>query len=444
MSQVRLPSSHIDPPGVALTRAAPPDHVTTGLVDQENAINERPPPLSHAAQTESDSSMDSTRTFKTISEATRSHVRGEQKVSQHIREELDCMIAPHVHTRTATESATSVTQGAQHGISDGRLDLNLSPPMNATRLNVVTNRPLCSADPEPPNSGALYERDYASLDHNEMMQQSGHDSATCPSRCCGSAAVNRSLSVDGQPRSASSRTISTQHHATSASVETAATLSDYCVGEPAAMAHSLEQHDSENDIMIFPMDTEGPWVVTAIVGSLAEARRLSTSTQMWPISCTPHENLTILSIRPLNLQQWLILAKLSCPHELNSVSPTRLEEPADPPMSTRRGKRAFRNTDSSRDFGNVEYHVSTHNTMTKLRTNNTHGVPRKIRRVYYEPDGTGGPYIKRGDWEEDEDHELTRLVETATPWRSIFAKFPYRSEAAVRSRWYCKLKRLVS
>jgi hypothetical protein len=47
--------------------------------------------------------------------------------------------------------------------------------------------------------------------------------------------------------------------------------------------------------------------------------------------------------------------------------------------------------------------------------------------------------MKRGDWDDDEDEKLIQWRLDGWSWPSILEKFPYRTEAAVKSHWYVVL-----
>ncbi|ETN45842.1 uncharacterized protein HMPREF1541_00023 [Cyphellophora europaea CBS 101466] len=185
--------------------------------------------------------------------------------------------------------------------------------------------------------------------------------------------------------------------------------------QPSSSLEPIAGHD----LSIYPLQRMDSFLLTAVASGLQELQQLSASPDAWISlkSLSSFDGFTILGIRPLRDDRWLLLAKVLCPTYTNPRRDSSAEDVVDCHTENRRKRRLVGNR------------VSLVNTYE-------HG-----RRV----ESTNGRVsrLKRGNWKETEDQELSSMMEMGMPWSSIFAKFPRRSEAAVRSRWYCVLKQLA-
>lgn len=173
-----------------------------------------------------------------------------------------------------------------------------------------------------------------------------------------------------------------------------------------------------HDLTIYQLERTDSYLLTAVASSLQELRQLTASPGAWiaPQTVSSSDHFTVLGIKPLGDERWLLLAKASRPTHSASCPTDSGEEAADCHMETRRKREVV---------GNRSTLVNTHDRGRPVNSANGR-LPR----------------LKRGNWKESEDQKLSSMVELGVPWSSIVARFPRRSEAAVRSRWYCVLKPL--
>ena len=187
---------------------------------------------------------------------------------------------------------------------------------------------------------------------------------------------------------------------------------DKC-SEPAAMPPQSfipPKRTTGHDLTIYPLERTDSYLLTAVVSGLQELQQLTESPDAWIAQQTlsSSDHFTVLGIKPLGDERWLLLAKASRPTHSGSFPTASGEEAADCRMNTRRKRHIVGN-----------------------RSTLVNSANGRLSR------------LKRGNWKESEDQKLTSMVELGVPWSSIVARFPRRSEAAVRSRWYCVLKPLV-
>lgn len=194
---------------------------------------------------------------------------------------------------------------------------------------------------------------------------------------------------------------------------------DRC-SEPAAMpSQSLisPKRTAGHDLSIYPLDRTDSYLLTAVASDVQELQQLSASSDAWlgPQTVSASDHFTVLSIKPLGDEWWLLLAKVSRLTHTDSRPNSRGEEAADCHMETRR-KREI---------------VGNRGTLVNNRGRPVNSANGRLSRR------------KRGNWKQHEDQKLARMAELGVPWSSILAGFPRRSEAAVRSRWNNELKPLV-
>ena len=144
---------------------------------------------------------------------------------------------------------------------------------------------------------------------------------------------------------------------------------------------------------------------------------------------------TVLGIKPLGDKRWLLLAKVS--HQISSGSclVNSREEAVEHQPQPKHKRKTFGainiNTNSEWDecatLGRrIKSSCVARQKITSVKT--------RKRRASGNATDTQATLLKRGNWEEDKDLELTRLVELGTPWPSILTSFPHRREGAVKSR----------
>lgn len=224
---------------------------------------------------------------------------------------------------------------------------------------------------------------------------------------------------------------------------------DRC-SEPAAMpSQSLipPKRTIRPDLSIFPLEPTDSYLLTAVASGLQELQELSASPDDWigPQNVSSSDQFTVLGIKPLGDERWLLLAKVS--HQISSGSclVNSREEAVEhqPQPKSKRKTFGAMNVDTDSEWDECA-------TLGR-RTKSSRIARQKITSVKTRKRGASGnsadaqaTLLKRGNWEEDEDLELTRLVELGTPWPSILTSFPHRREGAVKSRWYCVLKPLFS
>ncbi|ETN36736.1 uncharacterized protein HMPREF1541_09014 [Cyphellophora europaea CBS 101466] len=202
-------------------------------------------------------------------------------------------------------------------------------------------------------------------------------------------------------------------------------------------------------VSLHPLSPDDTSILTAVVHDATQLTNLSKSVTPWNLPPSlSSETFTIMNIRPLGDQTWLLMAKMS-----NGATNDATRSPPGRKCSWQRRsqlKRRRRPPPSESDAESEKHSADP-------TEHHNHPDRRKQARLqltvsddsHSETDDesvSSSPPIKmkRGGWTLSEDLRLTRLVEAGTPWSTILKKFPRRREGAVRSHWNSVLKPLAS
>lgn len=218
---------------------------------------------------------------------------------------------------------------------------------------------------------------------------------------------------------------------------------------PSNQARTMSRRSSPL-ITIHPLGPDDTMVLTALVDDSKQLADLSTSLSAWKLpQSLPSARLNVISIKVLADHAWLVMAKISAGIVLkpNGTSSSLYEN--SPNQLSRKRKVNRLNSDLDLDSN------SENDEVVGLSVRQSHRPRQARHRAVASVDsqsnsdtagspGIQRPNLKRGGWTQTEDLRLTRLVEAGHPWSAIVARFPRRSEPAVRSRWNCVLKPLAS
>ncbi|KAK4934633.1 hypothetical protein LTR10_024150 [Elasticomyces elasticus] len=175
------------------------------------------------------------------------------------------------------------------------------------------------------------------------------------------------------------------------------------IEEPVNSHHEQEQHQGRLKSMsvrsVTPADAA---FITAIIDSPADLQNVIHSPTAWALGCgVEPASLANISVQPLADLGWLLTATI--PRRANGMNDLRRRRDG----TGRRGRRSP-DSNTSSDYCQSEGETG-------------------LRRT------------KRGQWTAEEDEDLRRWRHLGKSWSWIFDRFPERSEAAVRSRWFVVL-----
>lgn len=173
------------------------------------------------------------------------------------------------------------------------------------------------------------------------------------------------------------------------------------IDEPLNSHHEQEQHqDRLKGLSVQPVTPADAAFVAAIIDSPTDLQNIFHSPAAWAFGCVVQPaNLANIALKPVADGCWLLTATLS-----------RCASGTDDRRRDRAGRRGrwSPDSDASSDFCPSEGE-------------------------------TDSPPTKRGRWTTEEDDNLTRWRGLGKSWSWICGRFPERSEAAVRSRWFVVL-----
>ncbi|KAK4934608.1 hypothetical protein LTR10_024175 [Elasticomyces elasticus] len=165
--------------------------------------------------------------------------------------------------------------------------------------------------------------------------------------------------------------------------------------------HEHDQHHGGlKSMSVQPVAAADAAFITAIIDSPADLQNVFHSPTAWALGCGVRPaSLTNISVKPFADHCWLLTATIS--RRASGTNDLRQDPPG-------RRERWSPDPDTSSD--------------------------------YYPSEGERGLRPrKRGHWTAEEDDDLTRWRRLGKSWWWIFDRFPDRSEAAVRSRWFVVL-----
>ncbi|KIV81249.1 hypothetical protein PV11_03449 [Exophiala sideris] len=172
------------------------------------------------------------------------------------------------------------------------------------------------------------------------------------------------------------------------------------IDEPLNSHHGQEQHQDLKCLSVHPVTPADAAFVTAIIDSPADLQNIFHSPAAWALECGVQlANLANIALKPLADHCWLLTATMS--RRASDTDNTRRDRAG-------RRRRWSPGSDASRDFCPSEGETDSRPT-------------------------------KRGRWTTEEDGNLTRWRVLGKSWSWICGRFPERSEAAVRSRWFVVL-----
>jgi len=173
------------------------------------------------------------------------------------------------------------------------------------------------------------------------------------------------------------------------------------IDESTNSHHEHEQHNGGlKGMSVQPVTAADAAFITAIIDSPADLQNVFHSPAAWALGCGVRPaSLTNISVKPFADHCWLLTATIS--RRASGTNDLRQDRPG-------RRRRWSPDLDTGSDYCPSE-------------------GERELRQR------------KRGQWTAEEDDDLTRWRRLGKSWSWIFDRFPERSEAAVRSRWFVVL-----